>query len=334
MCFQGPKGVKLSGKSLKKWVLVGLCLFSAALMAPPAGRVRGLCRRAFRGVLVPVSMPGAYVTVHLRTRLDEMTASTSAGDSEKVQALRRQILLMQQMIEHQRRQIQTLTKWNGTLEGFRCRLLPARVIAAEPLALRNRRLVGAGRRSGVGQGDLVTTRIILHGSSPLPDKLTVLGRNYVVGCISDSSDGSATLLLVTDPHFKMPARLWRLVEPGRQRTIYLTTPTGEMENRTFAHSGRGPGPEPVGKPIPVEAVGNGREVVLEHVPANHGVRAGDILTSDGSTGLLPVGLTIGRVSRVERDRSDAHFVTVFVEPLADLHRLREVYIVLPYRGTG
>lgn len=324
-------GVKLSGKSLKKWVLVGLCLFSAALMTPPAGRIGGFCRQAVRCVLAPASMPGAYVTVHLRTRLDEMTASASSGDSEKVRALHRQIFLMQQMVEHQRRQIQTLTKWNETLEGFRCRLLPARVIAAESLAMRNRRLVGAGRRSGVNTGDLVTTRIVLHESElRLRDKFTVLGQNYVVGCIGNSSDGSAMLLLVTDPHFKMPARLWRLVEPGRKRTIYLTTPSGEMESRTFAHSGRGPGAEPVGNPIPVEALGNGREIVLEHVPVNHGVRAGDILTSGDVTGMLPLGLTIGRVSRMERDRNDAHFVTVFVEPLADLHRLRDVYIVLPY----
>ena len=325
----------MSGKSLKKWVLIGLCLFSAALMSPPAGRVRSLCRQAARGALVPAGMLGTYVTVHLRTRLDEMTAPASPSDDEKVNALRGRILLMHQMIEHQRRQIQTLAKWNKTLEGFRCRLLPARVIAAESLPLRNRRLVGAGNRSGVGPGDLVTTRMVLHESaSNLGDKLTVLGRNYVVGCISDSAAGSATLRLVTDPHFKMPAQLWRLVEPDRERAIYSATPAGGMEKRAFRHSGRTSGPEPVGKPVPVEAVGNGREVVLKHVPANHGMRAGDILTSDGSTGLLPLGLTVGRVSRVERDKNDAHFVTVFVEPLADLHRLRDVYIVLPYQGTG
>lgn len=327
--------MKLSGKSLKKWVLFVLCLLSAVLMAPPAERVRGLCRQAAGCVLVPASMLGAYVTVHLRTRLDEMTASASSGDSEKVRALRRQILLMQQMIEYQRRQIQTLTKWNGALEGFRCRLLPARVLSAEPLSLRNRRLIDTGGRSGVGPGDLVTTRIVLHESaSPLTDKLTVLGQNYVVGCIGNSSDGSATLLLVTDRHFKIPAKLWRLVEPGRQRTIYLTDSTGGMENRTFVHSGKGQGAEPIGNPIFVEAVGNGREVVLKHVPANHGVLAGDILTSDGSTGLLPIGPQIGRVNRVERDKNDAHFVTVFVEPSADLRRLTDIYIVLPYQAQA
>lgn len=328
-------GVKLSGKSLKKWVLVGLCLFSAALMTPAAGWVGSLCRQAVRYVLVPANVLGTYVTVHLRTRLDEMTASTSSGDSGKVRALGRQLFLMRQMAGYQRRQIQALTRWNETLKGFSCRLLPARVLAAEPLSLRSRRLIDAGEGGGVSPGGLVTTRRVLYESAlPLKDKLAVLGQNYVVGYIGDSSAGSATLLLVTDPHFKMPARLWRLVQPGRQRTIYVTTAAGEMEKRTFVHSGKGPWAEPIGNAIAVEAGGNGREVVLEHVPANHGVRAGDILTSDGSSGLLPIGLRIGQVVRVERDGNDAHFVTVFVAPSADLHRLRDVYIILPYQGTG
>ncbi len=321
--------VKLSGRSLKRWVLVGLCLLGVVLMLPPAGRVRGFCRHAARPILVPMSMFGTYVTVHLRSRMDEMTVSSSSAD-EQSQALRGQILLMQQMIEDQRREIRMLSKWSGKLEGFRCRLLPARVIAAEPLSLRNRRLISAGNRSGVGPGDLVTTRRIIHESdSPLPDKLTVLGQNYVVGCVSNSSSGSATLRLVTDPYFKVSAKLWRMVEPGGRRTIFLASKAGEVEKRIYEHSGKTPGPERVGNPIPVEATGNGREVVLEHIPSNHGVRAGDVLTSDGSTGLLPFGLWIGRVSRIERDRNDAHFVTVFVEPLSDLRRLRNVYIVLP-----
>ncbi|MCK4625910.1 MAG: rod shape-determining protein MreC [Phycisphaerae bacterium] len=322
--------VKLSGKYQKRWVLVGLCLFGVLLMLPPAGGVRGFCRRAARPVLVPMSIFGSHVTVHLRSRMDEMTVSSSPDADEQAQALRGQILLMRQMIEDQRREIRTLTKWNGTLEGFRCRLLPARVIAADPLSLRNHRLIGVGSRKGVGPGDLVTTRRIIHESaSPLPDKLTVLGRNYVVGCVSNSSACSATLTLVTDPHFKASAKLWRMVEPGGQRTIFLAVKTGGVEKRTFEHSRTSPGPEPVGNPIPVEAIGNGREVVLEHVPFNHNVRAGDILTSAGSSGLFPLGLTIGRVSRVERDKNDAHFVMVFVEPLADLQRLQNVYIVLP-----
>ena len=331
---RGYIGVKLSDKFLKKWVFICLCFFSIVLMLPQAGRLSSLFRHAVHGVLVPASLPGRYVVVHLRTRLDEMTASASPREVEKTEALRRQMFMMQRTIDYQHRQIQTLAKWDGVLEGFRCSLLPACVLYAEPSVLRNRLVVGAGSSRGVVGGDLVTTRLVIHDSpSPLPDKLVVLGQNYVVGCIADSSQFSATLVLVTDPHFKMPGKLWRMVEPGQKRTIYLTSPSGEISSRIFVHSGSGSAAEPVGNAILVEVEGSGCEVFLRHVPANHGIRAGDVLTSDDSTGLLSAGPWIGRATRIERDKNDAHFVTVFVEPFADLHNLRDVYIVLPRQGT-
>jgi len=68
---------------------------------------------------------------------------------------------------------------------------------------------------------------------------------------------------------------------------------------------------------------------LKHVPASHGIQPGDVLTSDSTGGLLPIGLTIGKVVRVQQEKKDAHFVSVFVKPLADLSRLQDVYIVVP-----
>ncbi len=317
----------------KKWILTGLCLASAAMIVLP-GYARRF-RHAVRPALVPLSSAGTHVNVHLRTRYNEITGRDTAGEGEKITALKRQIHLMQQMVVHQQGQIQALTKWSGTLKGFRCKLLPARVVAVESLPLRNRRLLGAGKRDGVEAGDVVTTRRLFHETPiALPEKLTALGRTYVVGQISDCAAHSATLLLATDRKFRMNAQIWRMVEPGGKRIVEVKSPGGGRRPITFRHRGKSPGAHPAGPPVPVTATGDGRRIVLKDVAADHGIRSGDVLTSDNSAGLLPLGLSIGRVVRVERNVKAAHFVTVFVEPFADTAGLQEVYIVLPYHEAG
>ena len=312
-----------------RWVLLGLCLLSIGMISLPQKYLSTL-RRVAQWGLSPLVSSGNRLVVHLRTRVDEITGTTIPSKNEQLQALEQQILTMRQLINYQRRQIKTLTKWSRVLKGFNyCRLIPGRVISLGTLPFHNRRLISSTSRR-VHKGDFVTTRmVVLESNYPLRDEIFVLGRNYLVGRIVQSEGYLATLQLVTDSHFRTPALVWRMIKPGQSRTIYIVPPDGGLSKRTYHHSGKTPAAEPIGQPCKVEAKGDGKQIVLKHVPASHGIQPGDVLTSDSTGGLLPIGLTIGKVVEVRQEKKDAHFVTIFVKPLADLSRLQDVYIVVP-----
>jgi len=310
-------------------VLAGLCLLSVLLML--IQQSRGL-RPLVRPVLAPFWHALIIVPVSFRQRLDEMTGSGSPRRDDRTAELEHLIQAQQQMIRSQQGTIESLTGWrsNRLMRGFRCKLIEARVLAGEPISLRDRRLLDAGRDQGVAAGQVVITRRLLHDLDvALPPKLVVLGRNYVVGRITECAGFSATLQLVTDRGFEMPAALWRSVGSGQRRTLYVKLPDGRRQQVVVAHDGRTPGRHTVGDPVAVRAQGNGREIVLGDVPAEHDVQPGDILTASESTELIPFGLKIGEVTRTEPAKKDAHFVNVYVRPFADIRTLSEVYIVLP-----
>ena len=323
--------MRLLREPSRKTVLAVLVLVSLVLMALPARCSRRICY-VVQPMLAPLGEAGMRLTTHVRSRVNELTGRARPGDDAEVVAF---MTAVRQHIESQHETIARLRKWRSTLGEFPCKLIDAVVVGAEGLALRDRRLLDAGRARGVAPGDLVTTRRLLHEFVvALPLHLTVLGRNYVVGRIIDSGAHTATLQLVTDPEFEMQANLWRIVQPGGQRVIYVDPPGGGRVKRKYAHDGR-PGPYPVGRPIPVLVQGDGRQIVLRDVPAKHEILPGDILTSSQSTRLLlPFGLTVGRVRRSEPDRKHAHAVSVFVEPLADLELIRHVYVVMPLERSG
>jgi len=320
-------------KPTKRMVLAGLVILSAALAVLPSKYSRVPCR-ALGPFLVLLGEPGVHVGGLLRDRAEELVGGSDPGRDAELTAF---LTAVKAQIEDQQRRIERLQNWRSRLDArdFPCRLIPAGVVGAEALPLHDRRLLDAGATSGVASGDLVTTRRLLHRMSvALPEHLTVLGRNYVVGRIIEPAAYTATLQLVTDPEFKVAGNLWRIVAPGERRSLYVDSPEGGRVRAEFAHDGR-PGPYPVGPPIPVFAHGDGRGIVLEQVIAQHGVRPGDILTTRQSPKLLLAhGAPIGRVTHTRRDPKHAHCLTVFVEPLANLENLREVYVVMPITRVG
>jgi len=296
-------------------------------------RSRWLCR-LFRPVLMPLSHAGMAATLHLRGRVRWLSETPREELRRRVEALEQDLLKRQEMIDGLQRKLEHMRQWESRLSGFHHRLIDAVVVAGEALPLRDRRLLGTGSRGGAADGDLVTTRLMLHDYPVAPlDGLTVLGHNYVVGRVRDPAAYSATLQLVTDPGFETPARILRLLAAGQRRPIFVEGPDGGMVRRVREHDGKTAGAQVVGEPVVVSARGAGSEVRCGHVPAHHDVRPGDLLTTPGSEG-LPFRLPIGRVVRVVREADDAHYVTVHVKPAADLGALRDVYIVLPKARPG
>jgi len=319
--------MRLRAKPSKGTILVGLCLASAVCMALPQAR---WLRGAVRPVVVPLSVVGMAGPVTIRRRVREMTDTPDRRADEKVRALRQVLAGQQETIRAQDERIAALAGWRSKLGGFRCRLIEARVIGAEAVPLRDRRLVNVGAGRKVAAGDLVTTRRVVHEMPvALPPGLAVLGTNYVVGRMVDAKAFSGTVQLVTDRSFEMPVMLWRLVAPGERRMVYVRTPDGGRRKVLLPHDGKTPGLHAVGDPIVTQATGDGRHVVLRNVPAYYGVRAGDLLTTSRSWELAPFQLRIGEVVRTAREKENAHFVTVYVQPFADLAGLSNVYVIQP-----
>jgi cell shape-determining protein MreC len=317
--------MKLRSLFTKKSLLTAAIALSLAGMLLPA-RLARWPGRAVQSLLTPLGDGGMFLTTGLSRRIDRLLVGRqpAPADSEL-------LLATERLLAQKQRQINALRKWRRRLprdEDFLCRLIEARVVGVDGLPLRDRRLVNAGRARGVAEGDLVTTRHVLHPFDvALPEKLLVLGRNYAVGRIVKSAAHTATLQLLTDPGFSMPAVLWRMVRPGQERKVEAPATGGGTIIRKIAHGG-GREPHPAGPPIVVRIEGDGERIVLRHVPKKHGIRPGDLITSS-ETDLVPSGMAIAEVVETEVEPDEAHFVTVYAEPLADLDSLRYVYIVMP-----
>lgn len=74
-------------------------------------------------------------------------------------------------------------------------------------------------------------------------------------------------------------------------------------------------------------VGRGdRRLEMRYLDPDAGVKVGDKVVTSGQDGLFPMGLPLGRVSRI-LPQADSSFVTVMVEPACRFDALREVSIL-------
>lgn len=80
-------------------------------------------------------------------------------------------------------------------------------------------------------------------------------------------------------------------------------------------------------------VGDGNTLWLEFVPLEANVAAGDVVLTSALGGLLPPGLLVGRVAKVEAPGQELH-QRIQVDPLGDLARIERVLIMTGFRpGT-
>ncbi len=90
--------------------------------------------------------------------------------------------------------------------------------------------------------------------------------------------------------------------------------------------------------IPVQVVRSGLRSIaygqghsgaldLRFMPANADIQNGDILVTSGIDGVYPAGLSVAKVTQVERKSSDA-FARIVCQPLAGIDRNRQLLILL------
>jgi len=313
----------------KQAVVAILLVASAALylLGPGvAGRLRGLAEV----VLVPLGDPGMGVTAAFNSRWGGVRINGGEVVSpERIRNLIRQNQVLRSQLEaldakyraleQQRRELDELyDRWSG----FECALIPARVVADEPLPFGSSRILNKGARSGVHPGAAVTTRRLLTDrSKALPPGLAVVTSTALVGRIVTSGAFTSRVQLVTDRGFRMHARVRRIVDEAHPRKVMrkdrtsLVTLTEQLAAAEL---------------IDVELRGDGAGgLIAEDVDEGHKIRPGDWLVTVREDPLLQIQIRIGTIRDVQLEPSNPHFVTLRGEPFMDLDALRSVYIVVP-----
>jgi len=125
----------------------------------------------------------------------------------------------------------------------------------------------------------------------VPEGAAVVVEQGLVGQILEAGSSAARVLLVTDPRFRVGA----LVQRSRAQGIAL----GTMGGRCY----------------------------LAYITAEDAVRTGDVVLTSGVGGLMPKGLILGTVVRVDRDPSGLYWQAQ-VQPSVDPAQIEEV-VCLP-----
>ena len=136
-----------------------------------------------------------------------------------------------------------------------------------------------------------TLLVELDQASGVSEGTAVVVEQGLVGQILEIGPSAARVLLVTDPRFRIGA----LVQRSRAQGIAL----GTMGGRCY----------------------------LAYLTADDAVRLGDVVLTSGVGGLMPKGLVLGTVVRVDRDPSGLYWQAQ-VQPSVDPAQIEEV-VCLP-----
>lgn len=320
----------------KRKLLTGLMVLSVvlALLGPPAAmRLRGVAGT----FLAPLGDAGIYVSAALENRIGEIAErGLSVEEHRKLRAeldeLARVANYWKSQSEKHQRQAKAVKNFRGLYgqrTDLRCELIAARVVAVDALSYGRAAVVNVRKSRGSLAGALVTTRqIVTDRSGALPPGLAVVNASSLVGCLTDETQAfTARLRLVTDRDFRIRARIRRRVHATRPRKIRLLTEDAAEEVLTHANNA----------PVDCTARGDGvRGMLISGVPMLHSILPGDWVVSYPDEARSRIELIVGRVVKVTPQSETPRFVTVSVEPAADLSALRDVFVLAPIglKGEG
>lgn len=159
-------------------------------------------------------------------------------------------------------------------------VLIAELIGVSPNPLSHKVIINRGTSAGVFKGQ------------PVLDAFGLMGQ------VVEVSDGSSTVLLISDSTHAIP------VQVNRNGVRAIAEGSGDLNRLT-----------------------------LRHVSTNTDIREGDLLVSSGLGGRFPVGYPVAEVETVVRDPGKA-FLTVIVKPMARLDRSRHLLLVFENRNPS
>lgn len=288
------------GSRLRFWVVAAVISAIVLVCGRLTGGVSGVLQ-----VLVPVQ--------HAMSSLVSAGGSDAAGHrNDEIGRLSSRLREYEHRVASMGARITELQERNAELSGIRRRglaggrLIHARVVASDSLPWRESRLLDEGTLAGVRPGDRVVTDLFVAAgeSEGVTDGMSILGGETLLGEVTDASTHTARVLLLTDP-----ASRSRLVRIGRLGPEGLSFCSSE-----FLLRGLGKGR------MQISGV-NHRFVEQQEI------KVGDIVLSSDADDRLPVQVVIGRIKAIFADDSNAVLFNVWVEPEADLMKLKRVFVV-------
>jgi segregation and condensation protein B len=213
--------------------VLGVLMCASAVTAVFGSRVSGWVRPRVQGALAPFGDAGMWVLTAARSHVGR-PGGPSPGEQEN-RALRAYVAELQGEIDALRRQIPEMARIYRQIPPgeFPYTLVPARVALLDSLPYGRSGLVNVGGSRGARRGSGVTTRRLITGlSKALDGELPVLTHEALVGRLTDTWKYGATLQLVTDAQFKIPAQIHRIVDPDNPRTI-TTDERGSARTETL-----------------------------------------------------------------------------------------------------
>lgn len=152
--------------------------------------------------------------------------------------------------------------------------LPAHIIAYRPDPKFDTLLINRGERDGIHVHNVIVTR------------------SGIVGQVSEVTQTTATVLMLTDQNSGVGARVQR----AKSRALGIC----KGDNSKF--------------------------VTLTNLPPDADINPGDRIVTSGIGGVFPSGLLVGTVEKVTRDAENVN-KTAQVRPAMDFDRIEEVYVL-------
>ncbi|MDR2503850.1 MAG: rod shape-determining protein MreC [Deltaproteobacteria bacterium] len=141
---------------------------------------------------------------------------------------------------------------------------------------------------------VILNKGFLGGALPGAPVVTPQG---VVGRVLHTAPHSSTVLLITDPSFRVAV----VGQESRARGILFGS-------------------------------GEGNPLLVQYVDPQTNMRPGELLICSGLDGIMPKGVPAARINVARYDKN-ALFPHIAATPLADFSRLEEVLVLIPPRGT-
>ena len=273
---RGPVNRKRSRKSNSFTTHAMLFVFCLLLMMVGKADIAVMhsVRSILTGLTVPVADVASVPFRALHSMLDSMVS---------VANLRQENVRLKEDIENLkqwRRRAEILQSENRQLRSVSGVIIPAatppvsaRVVAVNADSFAHSVMVNVGERSGIREGNAVTTT------------------DGLVGLVVDVGPKHAQILLITDINAMVPVILasssWPAITVGM----------------------------------------NSKRMDLRFLPTEASVSVGDLIQTSGHGGVLPPGIPVGRIEKIQSN-------AISVRPVADLQRLSFVTILTMDRDPG
>ena len=259
------KRIRISSRMLFAWFMLG----GLILLFSPLGvtsRLQFAFARLFRW---PLSA-GRQIPLSVETELP-----LKDDFSKKESQYQNYIANLEEEVRQKNQAIQQLSGLRTRLRDLEgAKLVPADIIIASVAGLRNELIINRGKDDGVCKD------------------MFVIGDNSVIGTISDLSDRTARVRLLSDVSSTVQVNI-----PGIETNMLM------------------------------QGAGN-NSAKIKMVPVKHQIKVGESVMLRKKPGLLDAALVVGEIQQCRRDTKNPALWDITVKPSCDITKLNTVAVII------